>query len=162
MNAAPQRPKPNVKRRLTDATGRSATEIRKEREEWREKAKGPAAPPPLRGYDDILAILGDLKASQELHEAGVRGTTSADIVDTPPPRPKPRPSPPPQPRPAPQPQQQAPPSPPPQPKPEPPINRSPSGRGSSGGGLDDLFGGGPNEGRMRIPRRSKKSSSDDD
>lgn len=156
MRAEPQRPKANVQHRLTDGTGRSATEIRKEKEKWREESKGPAAPPPLRGYDDILALMGDLRASQELYEQGVTGTTSADIVDTPPPRPKPRPSPPPKPRPAPPPQQAAP------PKPEPPINRSPSGRGGSGGGLDDLFGGGPNEGRMRIPRRTKKTGEDDE
>jgi hypothetical protein len=28
--------------------------------------------------------------------------------------------------------------------------------------MDDLFGGGPQEGRMRIPRRSKKKASDEE
>jgi len=164
MKAAPQRSRQaNVHHRLTDNTGRSATEIRQEKEAWREKAKGPAAPPPLRGYDDILSLLGDLKASQELHEAGITGSSNTDVVSTPTPRPKPRPSPPPQPRPSPPPQA-APPvdRSPPKPKPQAPVNRSPSGRGGSGGGLDDLFGGGPSEGRMKIPRRSKKKAGDDE
>ena len=37
------------------------------------------------------------------------------------------------------------------------VNRSPSAA-SGGGGLDDLFGFGNSEGRMPIPRRSKKTS----
>lgn len=165
MSVGPARevPQANVRHRLTDGDGRSATEIRQEREKWREQSKGPAAPPKLRNYDDVLAILGDLKASQELHEAGVRGTTDADIVDTPPPRPKPqRVAPPPPQETAPPPRPQPPPRPTPAPQPAPPVNRSPSGRGGSGGGLDDLFGGGPNEGRMRIPRRSKGRSGEEE
>jgi len=130
----------------------------------RPKAKGPKAPPPLRGYDDVLAILGDLAMSQKLHEQGVKGTEDADIVEAPRPKPKAYASPPSQPRPAPPPSSPPPDRTPPKPQPPPsaakPINRSPSGGG--GGGLDDLFGGGPSEGRMRIPKRSKKPASSED
>jgi hypothetical protein len=45
-------------------------------------------------------------------------------------------------------------------KPEPPVNRSPSGGG--GGGLDDLFGGGAQEGRVRIGKRSKPKGPGED
>jgi hypothetical protein len=55
-----------------------------------------------------------------------------------------------------------PPSTPPQPQPPvtaTPVNRSPSAA-SGGGGLDDLFGFGSQEGRMRIPKRTQSNTSD--
>ncbi len=168
VNAAPRETK------VVDSSGRTATEVRQEREQWRSEAKGPSAPPPLRGYDDVLAILGDLAASEKLYQQGVKGPMNTDVVDTPRPKPKAIASPPPRepapqpaPRPAPPPPQAAPPvdrtppKPPSSPAPAPPVNRSPSG-GGGGGGMDDLFGGGPQEGRMRIPRRSKKKASDEE
>ncbi|MCB9677232.1 MAG: hypothetical protein H6737_19090 [Alphaproteobacteria bacterium] len=42
-----------------------------------------------------------------------------------------------------------------------PINRSPSGAGA-GGGLDDLFGGGQQEGRVRIGKRAKPKEPGED
>ncbi len=147
-NAAPRETK------VVDSSGRSATEVRSEREEWRKDAKGPKAPPKLRGIDDVLAVLGDLAASQKLYEQGIKGPTDTDRVDAPRPKPKAYATPPRQPSPPPQQVDRTPPKPKPKPK---PIDRSPSGGKS--GGLDDLFGGGPSEGRMRIPRRSKKPES---
>lgn len=169
MRATPQKAPP-PKTRVVDSSGRTASEVRQEREQWRSEAKGPKAPPPLRNYDDVLSILGDLAMSQKLHDEGVRGRTDTDIVEAPRPKPKayakPPPQPAPQPAPAPRPPPQqaqpdrTPPKPKPPPKPTPPVNRSPSGGG--GGGLDDLFGGGPSEGRMRIPKRSKKKAGDEE
>jgi hypothetical protein len=166
-SSAPAPEQANVRHKLVGRDGRSAAEIRAERERDR-KAAGPSEPPRLRNIDEILGILGDLAASEEIYrerkarmDAGLpvdhlpEPPVPAVQQDTRPPpaprRPAPPPAPPPEPEPAPEPvpEPQA-------PRAAPPVNRSPSAASTGGnpGGMDDLFGGGQ-EGRVRIGRRSK-------
>lgn len=140
----------------------SPSEIRRRKEQERAARSGPPAPPPTRGIDDVLALLGELKLAEEMYNAGVTGDTDTDVVTDAPPTPRPAPSPPPaavkppaptpQPRPAPSPPPQ--PSPPRPPTPSPPPSSAQPGPPASAGNLDDLFGGGPQEGRVRIGRRT--------
>ncbi|MCA9493193.1 MAG: hypothetical protein KC621_24850, partial [Myxococcales bacterium] len=94
-----------LRQNLVDPTGRSATEIRREKEDAR---RAPFIPP-LRNIDDVLGILGDLAMSekiyrerQELEAAGKpvppRSSGMDDDGWRPPPKPKaPAPKPPPRP-----------------------------------------------------------------
>jgi hypothetical protein len=137
--AEPRGPEPTVRQRLVDPTGRSAEEVRREREAAR--AGGPTAPP-ARSFDDVMSLMSQLRASEELYLQGLKEEATeafkadedaAAIASTPR-------------RGAP------PPAAPPEPHPEPaPVDRSPR-RASGAANLDDLFGGG--EGRVRIGRRT--------
>jgi len=132
----------------------TAEEIRASKQAERE-ASGLAPPPKLRGIDSVLAMLGELRAAEVLHNQGVTGSTDTDIADEPRPKPtaiaKPRSTQASKPEPRPEPK--------PKPKPTPkPINRSPSA-GTKGAGMDDLFGG-PSESRVRIGKRNKPKGSD--
>lgn len=161
-------------------------EIRRQKEAARAAGTGKPPPPKLRGLDDILSILGDLKVAEEMHRAGITGAQDTDRVEPPPtprftepepepvrPAPVPRPAPaqPPPPAPpssqahAPRPAPPRPPSPPPPrpspPQPTPPAAAAKPGPPPSQGNLDDLFGGGaagpsggPQEGRVRIGKRT--------
>ena len=156
---------------------RTADQIRNEKQATRE-AVGPPPPPVQRGLDSVLAMLGELRMAETLHNQGITGTSDADYDEAPRPKPKqPKPKPkakatpaaqPPSPTSAPR-QEAAPkpsapapspptPSPPPTTAP-PTVDRSPSG--SKGGGLDDLFGG-PSEGRVRIGKRKAPKSGEPD
>ncbi len=132
---------------------RSAEEIRTKKQA--DRAIEEPHKPPLRGIDSVLALLGELRVAETLHNQGVTGDSNTDIADEPRPKPKKMARPAPEaaaPAPTPSP-------PPPKPKPvakppaKPPVDRSPGGGG--GGSLDDLFGGGPSEGRVRIGSRAK-------
>ena len=66
--------------------GPSAKEIRDAKIASRE-AGGPEAPPPLRGLDSVLGILGELRMAEMMREQGIEGDTNTDIADhRPPPR----------------------------------------------------------------------------
>lgn len=141
---------------------KTADEIRKEKEAQRAPA-GPAKPPPLRSLDSVLAALGELQAAEALFKQGIKPEKDnsppppkpkkmaqpAPKAEAPPPAPKPTPQPPPVDRSPPKPAQSSKPAAPPKP-------------GGGSGGLDDLFGGGPSEGRARIGKRTKITSKSED
>jgi hypothetical protein len=104
------------------------------------------------GIDRAMQLIEELKLAQQEHAQKEAEATAAGL----PPRQlnQPRPAPPPTPRPA-----------PPQPKPAAPRPAAardeegdfpPPPKVSSQGKLDDLFGGGPQEGRVRIGKPAKK------
>lgn len=148
-------------RQSQQAPQKTAAQIRAEKEAAR-KASEPAEPPKLRNMDGILSALGNLAAAQAIFEENKKRKDAGEpLLGEPAVTPDPRPAPPP-PRPTPR---AATPSatpaakPPPvnrtPPKPTPPSKPKPAAKPASAGGMDDLFGGGPQEGRVRIGRRSK-------
>lgn len=155
--------------RLVDPMGRTPAEAREAAARAREGQAGPPPPPPLRSLDEVLALMSDLAASEQLYSQGkLKGASAEEVAGIAPtastPRPKPKaqapaPAPTPAPRPAPPPapehdedDEDVPFQPPPAAKPAQaaPIDRSP--KKAAGPGLDDLFGA--NEGRVKIGRRT--------
>jgi hypothetical protein len=167
--AAPTPPPATVQRRLVSKDGRSATEVRAEAERARAAVAGPKPPPPRRGIDDVLSILGQLRLSEQAFREGRvdEATELAPVMEKPKSAPRPVPkavAPAPRPPPPP-PEDEWEPEPPPPPRPAPksapaPLNRSPkaAAQGSSGGTLDDVFGG-PQEGRVKVGRRTVRPTS---
>lgn len=123
----PPKPKPPPQQPPARDTSRAA-QIRAEKAARREQGTGPKPPPKLRGQDDVMALMGDLQAAEDLYNQGVTGPSDTDVAEPVRTPPKPKPA---------------------------PVNRSPSGK-QSGGGMDDLFGG-ATEGRVRIGKRTKKA-----
>lgn len=154
----------------------AAAEIRAEKEAAREQGKKPdAPPPPRRSLDSVLAMLGELRAQEALHKQGLLESESAGTQDNrPPPKPQrlaePTPAPAAQPKPRAEaaPVDRTPPRPAtPAPKPAAPVDRTPpkpptqaakpaehAPPPTGSAGLNDLFGGGPQEGRVRIGKRT--------
>ena len=135
-------PSSTVRHRLVDASGRTSNEVRAERAAARQS--GGDNMPPARGYDEIMAMMSELAASEALYHQGLLEDASEEETAISDPAPPPRPAARPAPRPAPEPE--------PEPAPAqraPSVNRSPSGGNP---GLDDLFGG--NEGRVKIGKRT--------
>jgi hypothetical protein len=138
---------------------RSAAAIRAEKQAER-KSTEPDEAPQLRNLDGVLSALGALAAAQGLFEENKdRKDRGEPLLGEPvvTPDPRPSPTPPRAPKPRPKPKQAAPPvdrRPPMPAKPATPPKPAPS-KPASAGGMDDLFGGGPSEGRVRIGRRTK-------
>lgn len=129
-----------------------------------------------RPLDDVLSIMGQLRAMEKMSNEGMLHNDAR--IELPPDPNKPKPKPVAAPAARVPPIQAAPlpvrPSTPPQPRPSPPVDRTPPPvdrtpppaapnaipepartTNASGGGMNDLFGGNPNEGRVRIGKRQK-------
>jgi len=99
--------------------------------------------PKARSTDDVLSLIGNLKHAEKLYSEGRKDeaaeafdqthhTTMSQAPEAPPQPPKPAP------------------------KPKPPPKKPTPRRSAGSGGLDDLFGGDPNEGRVRVGRVKPK------
>jgi hypothetical protein len=133
-----------------------AAAIRDAKAKQRSGAESDKPPPKLRSLDSVLSALGELGAAENLFKQGGLLPDSGQETPTPARRPKPQqvaPTPPQAPRPAAKaPVDRTPPKTKAPPKPE-TLSKPPSGAGGSGG-LNDLFGAGPSEGRVRIGKRT--------
>jgi len=134
---------------------RTAAEVRSEKMQAREATK-PDAPPKMRGLDEVLAALGELKIAEEMHAQGLLDPqTSTETAARPKPRAVAQPTASPQEETV----DRTPPAPAKQAQSDDAAVKPPAGKPA---GLDDLFGGGPQEGRVRIGKRTRPKKDTDD
>lgn len=156
----------------------SAAEVRERKNKEREAGTTKDHGFKNRPLDDVLSILGQLGVMEKLHAEGrLEEDHKVQLPDAPAPKKpsaseaKAAPAPPAAPPPSPAPKPAAPT--PPAPRPEtPPVDRTPPpaakpkaeptrpGPPPSAGNMNDIFGGDPNEGRVRIGRRQKTTKKD--
>ncbi len=148
---------------------KSASEIREEKLAAR-SADEPPEPPDVRGLDNVLGLLGELAAASSVFDENQKRKKRGDellpeAVVNHDPRPGPeappkakkksksKSSPPPRAKTHAKKQEPVDPTPPAKPKKK---SDASAHRSPSSGGMDDIFGGGPQEGRVRIGKRTKK------
>ena len=149
----------------------SAADIRAQKEKDRDAGTTKDHKFKNRPLDDVLSIMGQLRTMEKLAAEGLLDNAARVQLPSEPNKPKPKPKPaaafpsptpqkvaplPVRPTVAPTPFDRTPPAEAPKAKADPPRTTG----GSSGGGMNDLFGGNPNENRVRIGKRQKTTKKD--